>query len=1050
MLHSIISLSIRYRWTALVLGLLLCYSGANRIRSATYDVFPEFAPSQVDIQTEAPGFTPEQVELLITQRIETAVRGVPGVQSMHSTSAQGLSVVNLVFDSASDIYQNRQLAAERLSTVNSELPNNLVPKISPITSSAGDLMSIGLTPGSMPLDELRQLVDFTIIPKLLAVNGVAKIGVFGGQVPEIQIRVDPKRMTKYDLSLDDIYSAARRVTGIRGTGFVDAKDSRIIVNVDTPFASPDTIARAALVRVGSDLPVSITIGDVADVTMGTSPAISAATIMGTPGIVLNVWAQFGANTIATTADVDAQISQLAPLLREKGITVWPSLFRATSFVERSLLNLERALILGAVLVIAVLFFFLASWRMVVICCAAIPLSLVCAALALQYLGFTLNILTIGGLAIALGEVVDDAIISVENIAKRLREARQSGDSESAARIILRATLEVRSAVIFGTLAVAMVFIPVLALEGLAGKLLMPLGIAYLLAVGFSLLVALTLTPAMSGIFLRSARKKAKEPITARLFRRVYETILRNLDRFRLFAVLLTVFTICIAAHLAPALEFGFLPKFQEHHFLVHLKAKPGVSPLKSVQIGNEATAQLKEFPWLVSVAQRVGRAESDDTFGPNESELEVELKEDAPQNAESLIRAALSGLPEVSVEINTFLTERIEETMSGSTAPVVVHVTGDDLGAIENSASAVSAILSNTPGAVDVALDAAGAGPSLLIQPRSDMLLKWGFEPGDVQDAISAAIQGLHVGQTYKGNIFTEIALYLGNFKDDSDAKARLKRISLRSPSGIYVPLDELVQMRQFESRSTINHLNGQRTLTVTCDVEGRALSHFVADVDRRLSSVRSEHADVLISLSGVFEEQKRAHRSILIYSTAAAFLILLILSAGLGEASNLFLILLNLPVSLAGGIFAVVFANQVVSLGCLVGFITAFGITLRNSIMLMSHYRKLVVEDGHEWNSETSIRGASERLLPILMTALVTGLGLLPLALHVESAGHEIEGPMGLVILGALVSSTIFNLLILPILAPNFATFGGSSGNAPTKNAPRRLGAIFAGETQF
>jgi CzcA family heavy metal efflux pump len=1040
MLRAVISLSLRYRWTVLVLASILCFGGMNKIRSATFDVFPEFATFQVDIQTEAPGFTPEQVELLVTRHIESAVRALPGIQSVQSTSAQGLSVVTLVFDSASDLYRDRQLAAERLSTVRSELPDNLIPKISPLTSSAGDLMSIGLTSRSVPLDGLRQFVDYTLIPKLLAVKGVAKVGVFGGHVSQIQICVDPKRLTKYDLSLDDVYIAAKKIVGIQGTGFVDTEHNRIEVTIDTPFASPEAIARSALVRVGGDLPVSITIGDVADVHMGISPVISAATIMGEPGIVLNVWSQFGSNTIDTTSDIDVQLGQLAPLFKAKGITVWPSLFRAKTFIERSLLNLENALTLGAFLVVMVLFLFLASWRMVVICCAAIPFSLICAALTLQYFGITLNILTIGGLAIALGEVVDDAVISVENIARRLRVTQNADENETSSQIILRATLEVRSAVIFGTLAVAMVFIPVVALRGLAGKLLVPLGISYLVAIGFSLLVALTLTPAMCRLLLRPA----KEPATARFARRSYQAILRLLERVPLLAFAITVCTLCLAAYFARSLEFGFLPDFRENHFLVHLVAEPGINPDESVRIGNQATAKLKKLPWLASVAQRVGRAESDDTFGPNESELEIELKKEAPHNAESVIRAALSEIPGVSLEINTFLAERIEETMSGAAAPVVVHVTGDDLKAIETAASAVSGTLTGIPGAVDIATDVSGAEPSLSIAPRNDALLKWGFEPTEVQNAVSAAIQGLHIGQTYQENVSTEIALYLGNPGDKADAKTRLNAVSLRSPSGVHIPLPELVHMREIGERTAINHLNGQRTLTVTCDVEGRELSAFVAEVQSRLNSLRKTHSDVSITVTGTLEEQNRAHRSLLISSAGAAVLTLLILAAGLGEVSNLLLIVLNLPISLAGGIFAVVLAKQVVSLGCLVGFITAFGITLRNSIMLMSHYRKLVLEDGHQWNAEASIEGASDRLLPILMTALVTGFGLLPLALHVESAGHEIEGPMALVILGGLISSTIFNLLILPVLAPHFATFGESSGRSAARRSKRRVYRLF------
>ena len=1029
MLKGIISYSIKYAWIIVITAILLTLLPLGSLDKVKYDVFPEFASSQIDIQTEAPGLSPEQIELLVTKPIETEINGAPGVKAMRSSSVQGLSVVTLVFEDGGDVNNERQAISERLTALSGKLPQGIAaPTMSALTSSAGDLMSIGVTSKTLSLAELRTLVDWTIKPRLLSIPGIAKIGIFGGVVPQIQIRVDPKKLVRYDLSIEDVTATAQKITAIRGAGFFDIALQRVVIQADSPEGSIEAIKKTALVKTGGDFPVSATIQDVADVVMGTEPVLSSATVMGETGIVMNVWSQYNANTLQTTKAIDNVLSEMSVQLLQKDVKLWPELFRSEKFITVSLNNIKGALQSGAIYVIAVLLLFLFNWRTALISCAAIPLSLIGAAASVHYLGYTLNTMTLGGLAIALGEVVDDAVIGVENTLRRLRHAQKEGRNIQAENTILNATLEVRSAVLYGTLAVGLVFIPILLLPGFVGKLLAPLGISYILAILFSLIVALTVTPALCQLLLSRTKLSHSDPIVVRMFRATYEFILKLVERFYWFVLFAVIALVIYGALLIPKLHTAFLPPFKENHFIAHVETPPGTNIAESLRIGGEITKKLQAFPWMKYVAERIGRAASDDTFGPNSGEFELDLKADAPEDAQSQIRHALEEVPGAEYEVNTFLSERIDETLSGFKAPVVLHIFGDDLDTIAARADEVKDLISKIPGAVDVKIDAPDGAPLFSVKLKPAALLEWGIEPVTALEALSSAFQGIPVGQVYEGNKVTGISLYSVKTADYEDSNEILKNISVKNSSGTYVPITTLVESSETEGRTAINHEQGQRAVTITCDVEGRDLESFIADVKNTINAKTVNSNSATISIDGIGEEQAKTNNALLLTSFVTCVAILLILSIGLENIFNLLLVILNLPLALVGGIIAVYFSGLDLSMGTLVGFVTLFGITLRNSIMMMSHYQTLVSEEGKTWGLETAIQGASERLIPILMTALVAGLGVLPLALHPSAPGHEIEGPMATVILGGLFSSTLLNLLVLPSLALRFGRFKHSS----------------------
>lgn len=1026
---ALVGFAIRFRGIVLALALVLLGYGVLSVVRATYDVFPEFAPPQVGIQTEAPGLTPEQVEILITQPIENAVNGVPGVKTLRSTSIQGLSAVTVVFDPGSDIYRDRQVVAERLAVAAQQLPaGSSPPAMTPLTSSTSTILVAGLTADTRSLMDLRTIADWTLRLRLLAVPGVAKVAVFGGETRSIQVQVHPDALIRYGLGLNDVLAAARKATGVRGAGFIDTANQRIVFQTEGQSLKAEDIARTVLLSEGA---ASVLLGNVADVVDAPEPPIGGATIMGRPGVVLMVSGQFGSNTVEVTRQVEEALAGLRPGLERDGIELHADLFRPATFIDTATSNVRDSLALGGVLVVVVLFLFLFDLRTAAISCTAIPLSLLAAVIVLNALGVSLNTMTLGGLAIAIGEVVDDAVIDVENIVRRLRENRRAPNPRPAGRVVLEASLEVRGAVVYATFTVILVFLPVLTLPGIAGRFFAPLGLAYILAILASLVVALIVTPALSMLLLtgRAAGAAAhdRDPPVVRWTRGRYENLLRGIASHpRAVIAAAALFTLAGSAAL-PFFGGAFLPELKEGHFIVHMSAVPGTSIAESQRLGALVTKALLDLPVVRAVAQRVGRAEkADDTWGTHYSEFEVDLVPglagDQAEGAQAEVRKALGGFAGVNFAVKPFLTERIEEALSGYTAAVIVNVFGNDLDALDRVGRDVARVLGAVPGATEVQLQSPPGMPQLTIRLRKRDLERWGFDAVDVLDLVRAAYQGDVVGQSYEGNrVFNVIAVLDAQSRNDL---TKVGNLPLRTPAGSYVRLSQIADVFQGAGRYQVAHLGGQRLQTVTANVAGRDVATFMAQAKAAVEANVQLPSGVYFDFTGSAQAQAQSRRDLIIHSLVAAVGVVLLLSVVTRNWRNLLLVLVNLPFALVGGVLALFATGGLLTLGSMVGFVTLFGITLRNSIMMISHYEHLVEAENWRWGPEAAVKGAGDRLAPILMTSLVTALGLLPLAVGMGDPGREIEGPMALVILGGLLTSMTLNLLVLPTLALRFGRF--------------------------
>lgn len=1024
MLNALVQFSLRRRGVVVILaGILLVYGILVAYRSRL-DVFPEFVPPQVVVQTEAPGLSPEQVEVLVTTPVEVAISGLGGMQSLRSESIQGLSIITAVFEEGTDVFRARQTLAESLAELAGGLAAGVkAPRMTPLTSSTMDLLKIGLVSDTLSPEELRSFAMWTLRPRLLAVPGVAKASLFGGEIRQLQIQVLSDRLEASGLAVTDVLAAAQAATGVLGAGFVDTGGQRIVLQTEGQALMPEALA-AAVIEMRDGVPIRL--GDVARVVEGGEPKYGDTLVQGGPGVLITMSSQYGANTLEVTHALEAALDELAPVFEKEGITVYPRLHRPATFIEAALRNIRHSLLLGGVLVAAVLFLFLGHVRTALISLTAIPLSLLGAVIGLDALGVTLNTITIGGLAIALGEVVDDAIIDVENIFRRLRENQTAGSPRPALRVVLDASLEVRNAVVFATFVVVLVFLPVLALTGLQGSFFSPLALSYILAILTSLLVALTVTPALSLLFFGGGVRSAHEPRLQTTLKAHYRRLLLRISRHR-GPVIVAVAVLCaLALARIPFLGGGFLPEFREGHFVLQVSSAPGTSLEEMMRVGGRISRALLAQGDIATVEQQVGRAElGEDPWGPHRSEFHVDLKPVTPAREAEIadeIRDILAKVPGVQSEVLTFLGDRIGETLTGETAAVVVDLYGDDLDVLDRAASLVSHALSGVSGATDVQVKAPPGAPRISIRLRPERLTPLGFRAGDVLAAVQTAYQGTVVAQTYRGNQVADVVVILD--EHDRHDPERIGALRVRSPGGARVPLRELAEIELTDGRYEILHDGARRRQTVTCNVSGRAVSDFVREAKRAVAEQVTLPRGAYLEFHGAAEAQAEASRELFLNASVAGVGIVLLLSVVLGHWRNLLLVVANLPFALVGGVFAASLTAWLepgeggLSMGAMVGFVTLFGITTRNSIMMLSHFDHLVSVDGLPWNLETAVRGASERLIPILMTALVTSLGLLPLAIGSGAPGREIEGPMAIVIMGGLVTSTALNLLVLPTLA--------------------------------
>ncbi len=747
MMSALVRFSIRFYGVIIGLAGLVVLYGLYSLTRSNLDVFPEFSPTQIIIQTESPGLSAELVETLVTQPIETSIAGTVGVADMRSQSIPGLSIVNVIFneDSGStDIYRNRQVIAERLNTLTNQIPKGIIPNITPLTSSASTLLGFGLTSKKLSLMQLRTLVDWTITPHLLAIPGVADVNVFGGEVRQFQVQIDPAKLVRYQLNINDVVVAAQRATGVSGAGYIQNSNQRIIINIEGQATSTATLAKAVLLHKNG---LSIKLGDIGHVVEGAAPSISAAAINEETGIYLSVQGQLGANTHAVTLAIESALKELKPALLNEQVTLHEGLFRPANFIETAIDGVRMDILIGSILVISVLFLFLFNARTAFISATAIPLSLLSAIVILSYFNIGLNIMVLGGLAIALGEVVDDAIIDTENIFRRLKENRLLETPLPIYKVVFDASMEVRSSVVYATIIVALVFMPLLTLSGVAGKLFAPLGFAYIAAIMASLVVALTLTPALCYLMLGHAKLDTEDSPVIKWIKKIYVRFLYTIEKQYKLILSISFLLIALGLGILPLFKSQFIPALHEGHFIMHMTAVPGTSEQESLRLGKQVSKVLRKIKGVQSVTQWVGRAQNGaDTFGTHYSEFEIEIGTLSGEEQDRILAdireelageavdmdgdgVAETGFVGVNFAINTFLTERIEETISGYAASTVINIYGNDLDALDRDAQKIASLVNSINGAEDVLVQSPPGTPQVVIRLRPEKLSIWGLQP---------------------------------------------------------------------------------------------------------------------------------------------------------------------------------------------------------------------------------------------------------------------------------------------------------------------------------
>ncbi len=1025
MLSVLVRCSIRLAPLVIILTLLLMGYGGYRFVRAGLDIFPEFSPKQVIIQTEAPGLSAEQVEVLVTQPIESALGGLIGLKFLRSESIQGLSVVSAIFNENTNILTNRQQVAERLAAIASQLPTAVnQPTLVPMSSSSATVMTLGLSSQQKDLMELRSLVDWTVVPRIMSAPGVADVNVFGGEIRELQIQLDPVKLLRYQLSVSDVIGSIRSLGQLgSGGGIIETANQRFSLNVTHPAQTPRQLGQLIVQRQQGG---NILLADIASIRYAPKPAFGAAQIMGEPGIVMMVIGQYGANTLSVSRNLEQILDDFKPLFEKQGIQFYPHLFHPADYIETSFTNLSGHLFIGVACVLLILFLFLYDTRVALISAMAIPASLIGAVLVLLESGVNLNVMVLGGLAIVLGEVVDDAIIDSENIFRRLRENRLLEKPLTASQVVLDASLEVRNSVVYATFIVALVFVPLLTLEGVAGRLFAPLGFAYITAILASLLIALTLTPALSLLLLGKASLSDQEPPLIRWLKPAYLSGLNSVYKhFWLFLTGLIILTLFCFYGLT-RVEHKFLPELREGHYMVHTSSIPGTSLAQSIHTGQQLTKQFLQIDGVVTVSQWAGRAERGaDTYGTHYSEYEVRLKPlsgAGQQQVLDQLREILDTFPGIASEVNTFLTERIDETISGYTAPVVVNIYGNDLNELDDQARHLAKIMASIDGAENIQLRSPPSRPKIQIDIDDSRLLQYGLNPGHIRQVIDSAYRGRVIGQQMHGNRLLDITLTFPPSVRQNPAS--ITGLPVKMLDGQVIPLGKLVTIRYTDSRYNILHQNAQRKQAVTCNVIDRDMDDFMGELKQRVLAEMTFPVNSYPEFTGAAIEQRQARHNLILHSLLAGIVVLLLIYMAMGNRRNMLLTLLNLPFALLGGALAVLLTGASLSVGSVVGFITLFGITVRNSIMLISHYQHLIQKEGYEWNWETALIGVQQRLPSILMTALVTALAMFPIAFNSDNPGREIMGPMATIIIGGLLSSTFLNLLLMPAILFRYGRF--------------------------
>ncbi len=1012
---GIIRWSIARRGVVLVAALALCVYGGIAAARMPIDVFPDLTAPTVTIVTEAHGLAPEEVESLITAPIETAMNGQTEVRRVRSASGVGISIVWVEFGWDTEMSRARQLVNERLPLAQTQLPPEVPPpQLAPVSSVMGEIMFVGLR-GTLPAHEVRDAAEWIVRRRLLGVQGVAQVVAIGGGLRQYQVEVDPDRLRRHQVTLEDVGHAIETSNENTTGGFAVHGPQHALVRGLGRLRSSEDLERVVVAtREGA----SITVGQVAKVDVGPAVRFGEGSVDGHQAVVMAITKQPGTNTIALTEDIDRALDEIEKAI-PKGTRIERQLFRQAEFIETAVDNVTSALRDGAILVVAIIFLFLVNARATAISALALPVSLLTAVIALEWLDAGINTMTLGGLTIAIGALVDDAIIDVENVVRRLRENAERPEEErrTATDVIFDASREVRGSIVFATIIVMMVFIPVFFLTGVEGRLLFPLGFAYLVAIGASLLVALAVTPALCAVLLpKLATSPDREGRLVRWLKAGYGRALRRtLDHGRVTVLAVLALAIAAAA-LAPFLGRSFLPEFNEGALTINAVTLPGTSLTESDLRGRRIEELLRTFPEVVSTARRTGRAELDEHAQEmNATEIEVRLRDTGRSRERFLneLRGALAKMPGTSFTIGQPISHRIDHMLSGTRAAVAVKLFGDDLFTLRQYAAQIEQVMHRVDGAVDISIEQQPDIPQIVVDFDLDRVARAGTHRGELAETMEGALVGRKVTQVLEGQRTYDVVVRYATAERDVDD---LRALPIDVPGHGLLPLGMLANVRRDVGPSTIVREGTQRKLVIMANVSGRDLGSVVEEIRTRVASEVELPEGYHVVYGGQFESQERASRTLLVLAIAVIVGIFLVLHVAFDSARRALVIMANLPLAMIGGVVAVAVTDRVLSIGSLVGFITLFGIATRNGIMLISHFEHVRTQEGATLE-EAIYRGSLERLSPVLMTALCAALALVPLVLAAGEPGNELQAPMGVVILGGLITSTLLNLFVVPIL---------------------------------
>ena len=1014
MLNKIIEFSLHNRLLVSVISALILVLGVYSVSNMEVDVFPDLNAPTVVVMTEANGMAPEEVERLVTYPIETSVNGATHVRRVRSSSTTGFSVVWVEFDWGTDLYLARQITSERLVQLNEMLPEGVgTPTMAPQSSILGEMMIIGLTADSTSLRDLRTFADWTIRPRLLSIGGVAQATVIGGEIKEYRISIDPARMKHYDVTIDEVLAASRGMNDNANGGIIYEYGNEYIVRGDISTTDVDAIGRAVVKRIDGR---PVVLADVADVIeTDKSPKLGMASVEGKPAVLITVKKQPNTGTIKLTENIEAALSDLQKNLPDD-VVMSTDIFKQSHFIDSSINNVQRALIEGAVFVIIVLFFFLMNTRTTLISLTAIPLSAIISMLALKGLGLTINTMSLGGLAIAIGSLVDDAIVDVENVYKRLRANRLLPVEQRAKTIdiVFEASKEVRMPILNSTLIIMVSFMPLFFLSGMEGRMLRPLGIAFLVALVASTIVALTLTPVLCSYLLNSdkALKQEKEPWLSRKLQGIYSHALNWSVSHQKVVLGSTIALFVVAVGIFFSLGRSFLPPFNEGSFTINVATQPGVSLEESDRMGRQVEELLLQVPEIKTVARKTGRAELDEhALGVNASEIEApfELKDRSHAQVKADIREKLSTISGLNFEIGQPISHRIDAMLSGTKSQIAIKLFGEDLNRMYAIGTQIKNLASNIEGVADLNIEQQIERPQIHIVPRRDLLARYGITMPEFIEFINVAMAGEVVSQVYDESRTFDLTVRV---KDDNrDTASKLKDIMIDTPEG-KVPLSHVAEVRSAMGPNTINRENVKRKIVISANVADRDLRSVVDDIKAQVDELKMPEG-YYVEYGGQFESEQEASRILVIASMAAILIIFLLLVQQFKSAGQSAIILLNLPLALIGGIFILRMTSGEVSIPAIIGFISLFGIATRNGMLLISRYNTLQ-EEGLSLK-QAVITGSLDRLNPILMTAMTSALALIPLAVNGSAPGNEIQSPMAQVILGGLFSSTLLNAFVIP-----------------------------------